>query len=133
MPLPDIQDPEDEKLMKANQMENQLFASDPCLLDREVGLCRAAIPRYNFDRETKQCIKFSFGGKNQSSRVQNVLRVNTNSLKASLKTFNERAVLRICYRVEAQRHVMVFFRLPRKRQQLCNEGGLCEQMSKAHD
>lgn len=62
LPLPDIQDPEDEKLMKANQMENQLFASDPCLLDREVGLCRAAIPRYNFDRETKQCIKFSFGG-----------------------------------------------------------------------
>ncbi|TRY78077.1 hypothetical protein TCAL_04229 [Tigriopus californicus] len=62
LPLPDIQDPKDEMFMRANQIETQLSAADPCLLDRKIGLCRAAIPRYNFDRETKECTKFSFGG-----------------------------------------------------------------------
>eukprot|EP00095_Tigriopus_kingsejongensis_P004259 maker-scaffold1645_size32249-snap-gene-0.5 protein:Tk04259 transcript:maker-scaffold1645_size32249-snap-gene-0.5-mRNA-1 annotation:"hypothetical protein DAPPUDRAFT_304363" len=60
--LPQIQNSEDAELVQANQIESQLSSVDPCLLDRKIGVCRAGIPRFFFDRETKACQQFLFGG-----------------------------------------------------------------------
>jgi len=35
---------------------------DDCLQLKEVGPCRASIPRFHFDSKTKSCQKFVFGG-----------------------------------------------------------------------
>jgi len=35
---------------------------DPCLMDKQIGRCKAAILRHYFDKETSQCKTFRFGG-----------------------------------------------------------------------
>jgi hypothetical protein len=46
-----------ENLDSANSLN-----SDPCLKIKEVGMCKAAIPRFYFDQTTSSCKKFIFGG-----------------------------------------------------------------------
>ncbi|XP_045300406.1 eppin-like [Leopardus geoffroyi] len=35
---------------------------DVCSLPKEVGLCQALIPRWWYNKETKRCSKFTYGG-----------------------------------------------------------------------
>jgi len=42
-------------------LENRVEA-DPCLEDKKVGVCKAAIPRFYFDKSSSTCKKFIFGG-----------------------------------------------------------------------
>lgn len=37
-------------------------SSDACMQDQFIGMCRAAIRRFYFDRNTKECKKFIYGG-----------------------------------------------------------------------
>jgi hypothetical protein len=41
---------------------NHVVADDPCLKEQLVGMCRAAIRRFHFDKESRQCKKFIYGG-----------------------------------------------------------------------
>ena len=43
------------------ESENEI-AGDPCLEEKYVGMCRAAIRRFYFDKESKECKKFIYGG-----------------------------------------------------------------------
>ena len=44
---------------------NHVVADDPCLKEQLVGMCRAAIRRFHFDKESRQCKKFIYGGNSQ--------------------------------------------------------------------
>ena len=51
----------DDAEVKVLSIDNK-FPDDPCLLDKAVGICRAAMRRYHFDPETKTCEKFTYSG-----------------------------------------------------------------------
>ena len=61
IPLPTLADEQDASLVEASQIASK-FPEDPCLLDKRIGLCRGAIRRYFFDRESKACKLFIYGG-----------------------------------------------------------------------
>ncbi|KAG8198783.1 hypothetical protein JTE90_007093 [Oedothorax gibbosus] len=46
----------------AESEEQGVGVADVCTLEKKVGPCRARIPRYFFNQETRQCEKFYFGG-----------------------------------------------------------------------
>jgi len=37
-------------------------AADPCMQDKAVGRCKASFPRFYFDKDTKSCKAFNYGG-----------------------------------------------------------------------
>ena len=37
-------------------------AADPCMQDKAVGRCKASFPRFYFDKDTKSCKGFNYGG-----------------------------------------------------------------------
>ncbi len=48
---------------------DEAAAEDPCLLDRQIGFCRAAIKRFYFDKSSNDCKRFTYGGKNTRSSL----------------------------------------------------------------
>lgn len=43
-------------------MLKQSSSNDVCSLDKDIGPCRGAIPRFFFNKQTKKCEEFSYGG-----------------------------------------------------------------------
>ena len=39
-----------------------IYVSDDCLLQKEVGNCRGNIPRWYYDARSGRCYEFSYGG-----------------------------------------------------------------------
>jgi hypothetical protein len=44
------------------QCKTDCIETDKCSLEPDSGLCKAAIPKYYFDKKDKKCKEFSWGG-----------------------------------------------------------------------
>lgn len=42
--------------------EEETDEEDPCLLDKNFGLCKANIKRFYFDKISKECKRLNYGG-----------------------------------------------------------------------
>lgn len=50
------------ELKEPAEIRDLLKSSDYCLLDPDPGFCRAYMPRYYFDKNTRSCKEFIWGG-----------------------------------------------------------------------
>lgn len=55
-------DASDNQATPVAEEKKQLRAVDRCMLPVRKGVCRALIPRWNYDPVTKTCKEFKFGG-----------------------------------------------------------------------
>lgn len=53
-----------EQHCRGNKVLEHLTPAEACFLPKKVGSCRAAFPRWYFNKEKKSCVKFTYGGCN---------------------------------------------------------------------
>ena len=51
-----------EKFHQIFYLNLNIIFTDPCLTEKMIGDCRAAITRFFFDKESSSCVSFNYGG-----------------------------------------------------------------------
>jgi hypothetical protein len=49
-------------LLTLTQCKKDCLKSDRCKLEPDAGICKAAIPKYYYDKSEKKCKQFTWGG-----------------------------------------------------------------------